>query len=67
MNANVGDRIVVRGRRAGQPDRRCVILEVHGDGGQPPYVVKWDEGEHGELYFPGSDAMVVPAAAEKAT
>ncbi len=64
MKANVGDHIVVRGHRAGQPDRRCVVLEVQGENGQPPYLVKWGDGEHGELYFPGSDAMVVPGGAE---
>jgi hypothetical protein len=60
MNAKVGDRIVVRGHRAGQPDRRCIILEVRGESGQPPYLVQWNDGEHEELYFPGSDASVVP-------
>ncbi len=58
MFAKVGDRIVVRGHKAGQPDRHCVVLEVHDEEGAPPYVVQWDDSDHQELYFPGSDAAV---------
>lgn len=58
MFAKVGDRILVRGNRMGQPDRRCVVLEVRDEQGLPPYVVKWDEGDHEDLYFPGSDATI---------
>lgn len=57
--ARVGDRILVRGHRAGQPDRRCIVLELHHDNGEPPYLVQWDDTEHPDLYFPGSDATVV--------
>jgi len=59
MNAKVGDRIVVRGHRAGQPDRHCIILEVRHENGEPPYLVKWDDSDHEDLYFPGSDATVI--------
>ncbi len=59
MNAKVGDRIVVRGHRAGQSDRHCMILEVRHESGEPPYLVRWDDSDHEELYFPGSDAAVI--------
>jgi hypothetical protein len=59
MIAKVGDRIVVGGRRAGQPDRHCVVLEVRHENGEPPYLVRWDGNEGEDLYFPGSDATVV--------
>jgi hypothetical protein len=59
MNANVGDRIVIGGRRVGQPDRNCEVLEVRHQNGEPPYVVRWADTEHEDLFFPGPDAAVV--------
>jgi hypothetical protein len=59
MHAKVGDRIVVHGRQAGQPDRDCTVLEVRHENGEPPYVVRWGDSDHEDLYFPGSDATVV--------
>ena len=58
MDANVGDRIVVRGHRTGQPVRACLVLEVRGSGGGAPYLVRWDDSGHETLFFPGSDATV---------
>ena len=59
MFAKVGDRILVRGHRVGQPDRRCVILKIDHEGGEPPYVVQWDDSDRQDLYFPGSDATLI--------
>jgi hypothetical protein len=59
MFAKVGDHIMVRGHRMGQPDRHCMVCEVRNEQGEPPYVVQWDDSEHQELFFPGSDATVV--------
>ena len=39
MKAAVGDRIVVKGHRVGEPDRDAKILEVQGHDGEPPYLV----------------------------
>jgi hypothetical protein len=64
MNANVGDRIVVRGHQVGDSDRRGEIVEVHGADGAPPYVVRWSDGHQG-LYFPGSDATVEHVGANR--
>jgi hypothetical protein len=57
MNANVGDRIIVRGHQVGDTDREGVIVEVRGTDGAPPYIVRWSDGHQG-LFFPGSDATV---------
>ena len=57
MNANIGDRIVVRGHKVGDHDREGVILEVHGAEGEPPFLVRWSDGHEG-LVFPGTDAVV---------
>ncbi|HLM63085.1 MAG TPA: DUF1918 domain-containing protein [Acidimicrobiales bacterium] len=57
MDAGVGDRIIIRGHRVGEPDRGAEVLEVRGPAGGPPYVVRWEDG-HETLFFPGSDAVV---------
>ena len=58
MRASVGDRLVIKGHHVGEPDRDAEILEVHGQDGAPPYVVRWSEDGHEGLFFPGSDAVV---------
>lgn len=45
MHANVGDRIVIKGRRIGRPDRDAEIITVGPDGG-PPYTVRWGDTGH---------------------
>jgi Domain of unknown function (DUF1918) len=57
MRAEIGDEIVVRGRHVGDEDRRGTIVEVHGEGGAPPYLVRWDNG-HDSVFTPSSDTMV---------
>ncbi len=58
MRASVGDRLVIRGHRVGEPEREAVILEVRGPSGAPPYLVRWSaDGQEG-LVFPGPDAHV---------
>ena len=59
MHAKVGDRIVVGGHRASQPDRRCIVLGVRHDSGEPLYLVRWEDSGHDGLCFPGTDATVV--------
>jgi uncharacterized protein DUF1918 len=59
MQARVGDRIVVEGRSVGNARRDGEVIEVRGDNGAPPYVVRWSDGHEG-LTFPGPDAHVVP-------
>jgi hypothetical protein len=59
MYAKVGDRIVIGGHRMGQPDRDCEVLEVGHPGGEPPYLVRWGDTGHEDLFFPGPDASVV--------
>jgi hypothetical protein len=56
--ACVGDRIVIKAHHAGGPQRDGEILEVQGGDGGPPYVVRWEDSDHGVLFFPGPDAVV---------
>ena len=65
MQANVGDKLVVESNRADQSRREGEIVEVHGDGGGPPYLVRWSDGHEG-LTFPGPDAHVLPGGAAPA-
>ena len=60
MKAQVGDQLVVESRSDSQHRRQGEVLEVRGDDGAPPYVVRWEDG-HEALMFPGPDAHVVPA------
>ena len=58
MQAKVGDQLIVKGHRVGEPDREAEILEVQGEDGGPPYLVRWDDDGHEGLFFPGADASV---------
>jgi hypothetical protein len=58
MHADVGDRLVIRGHHVGESERSAQILEVQGDDGGPPFVVRWDDDGHEGLFFPGSDAVI---------
>lgn len=58
MQASVGDMIVIKGHRVGEPDRDCEVLEVLGADGSPPYRVRWSDTGRESLFFPGSDARV---------
>jgi Domain of unknown function (DUF1918) len=59
MQAAVGDRLHVHGKVVGQAEHAGEIVEVHGSGGAPPYLVRFDDG-HTRLVFPGPDAIVEP-------
>ncbi len=57
MKASVGDRIVVRGRTVDEKSRDGEIIEVRGPDGDPPWLIRWDDGHEG-LFFPGPDARI---------
>jgi hypothetical protein len=57
MQAAGGDRLHVRASIVGQPERTGEIVEVRGAGGEPPYLVRFDDG-HTALVFPGPDAII---------
>lgn len=61
MRASVGDTLIIHGRITGSPDRRGEVLEVRGADGQPPYYVRFEDGNE-SLLFPGSDVEVVVSA-----
>ena len=57
MQAAIGDRLCIRGNAVGTPDKIGEIVEVKGKAGEPPYLVRFDDGHTG-LVFPGPDAVV---------
>ena len=57
MQATIGDRICIHGNVVGHPDKNGEIVEVRGSQGEPPYMVKFDDG-HTRLIFPGPDAII---------
>jgi Domain of unknown function (DUF1918) len=57
MNARIGDLLHVHGAVVGQHDRVGEIIEIRGDSGGPPYVVRFEDG-HQTLVYPGPDAVV---------
>jgi len=60
--AQPGDTVVIRGHAIDRKERRGVIVEVRGEHGGPPFVVRWLDDPHGEphdvLFFPGADADI---------
>jgi hypothetical protein len=59
MKASVGEHLVVHRRSEGQPDRDGEIVEVRGESGEPPYLVRWSDDGHESLVYPGPGATVV--------
>lgn len=57
MKAHVGDVLHVHGRLVGTPDQTSEIIEIRGQDGEPPYLVRHEDGTEG-LVFPGPDASV---------
>jgi hypothetical protein len=57
MHVKVGDRLVTGPERA----QIGLIIGVPGDGGQPPYVVRWLDDGHIALVFPDEYAQIIPA------
>jgi hypothetical protein len=64
MHAHQGDRLVLDGVRAGQPQRVAVITELCRDDGTPPYVVRWLDDGAEALVFPGPNAHVERGSAD---
>jgi hypothetical protein len=53
-----GDRLVIRGHHVGESLRDGEILEVLGEDGGPPFLVRWTDDGHVSRVYPGSDAFV---------
>lgn len=58
VRAVPGDRLVIHGHHVGEPERDAEILEVLGDDGAPPYLVRWSDDGHVSRFYPSSDSYV---------
>jgi Domain of unknown function (DUF1918) len=58
LRASPGDRLVIHGHRAGEPERDGEIVEVLGEGGAPRFMVRWSDDGHVSRFYPSSDAYV---------
>ena len=59
MKANVGDLLLIESNSAELHRREGEIIEVRGNDGGPPFLVRWSDG-HEALCLPGPDAHVRP-------
>jgi Domain of unknown function (DUF1918). len=58
MHAIVGDQILIHNTHVEEPVREGEIIEVRGQGGEPPFLVRWSDTGHEALIYPGPDAEV---------
>jgi hypothetical protein len=59
MEATIGDQLCIHGSSVGHPDKHGEIIEVRGTRGEPPYLVRFSDGQT-RLVFPGPDAVIIP-------
>ena len=57
MKAHPGDRIILAASHVDEPTRDGEVLEVRGEDGQPPYLVRWTDGHTG-LMYPGAGSVL---------
>lgn len=57
MRAAVGDQLHIQGRTVGKVEQQGEIVEIRGDDGTPPYLVRFTDGHEG-LVYPGPDCFV---------
>ncbi|MBV6700416.1 DUF1918 domain-containing protein [Kitasatospora aureofaciens] len=64
MHAAVGDQLHIHSRSVGMTDQKGEIIEVRGINGEPPYVVRFEDGHEG-LIYPGPDCNIEPPKAHR--
>ncbi|KJK58065.1 DUF1918 domain-containing protein [Saccharothrix sp. ST-888] len=57
MQAEIGDQLHIHSRSVGMTDQKGEIIEVRGTDGEPPYVVRFEDGHTG-LIYPGPDCNI---------
>lgn len=56
--ARPGDRLVIAPHYQGERPRDAEVLEARGEGGGPPYLVRWEDTGRVSLHYPGPDAAI---------
>lgn len=57
MKARQGDHVVIAASHVGESTRAGVVLEVRGQDGGPPFLVRWADGHTG-LMYPGPGSVL---------
>ena len=59
MRAAIGDKVVLLTHHVGARERKrtAIVLAVEGPSGEPPYLVRWEDG-HESTLTPGVDAVI---------
>ncbi|MBY6060638.1 DUF1918 domain-containing protein [Microbacterium esteraromaticum] len=57
MQVAVGSRIVIHGAHVGDAERHGEVLEVRGENGGAPFLIRFDDGSE-TLLFPGPDLQI---------
>ena len=60
MKAESGDWLVVEALHVGEHRRCGQVVDVRGKDGEPPYLVRWNDGDNETLFFPREGTHVVP-------
>ncbi|MGE3139360.1 MAG: DUF1918 domain-containing protein [Thermoleophilia bacterium] len=55
---HAGDRLVIAAHHQGGRPRDAEVLEVRGEDGGPPFLVRWQDTGRVSIHYPGSDATV---------
>jgi hypothetical protein len=58
MKAQLGDRLILEGTHVDDARRVGVVIALQHLDGSPPHTVRWLDGNHESLVFPGPDARV---------
>ena len=58
MKVQIGERLLFHGTKVGSADHTAEVVQVRGDDGAPPYLVRFDDGQE-RLIFPGTDCQVL--------
>ena len=56
--ASPGDRLLIKAHHVGEPIRDAEVLEVLGDNGGPPFLVRWEDDGRVSRLYPSSDAYI---------
>ena len=67
MRAAPGSLITIKSHHVGEPGRTGEVLAARGPGDTEPFVVRWVEGGHTSLLFPGDDCVVRDPSERRAT
>lgn len=60
--ARVGDRLALPPRVAGGAVRTAIVVEVMGDDGSPPFLLRWDDGSQTIVYPSTAAYMMRPGS-----